>query len=126
MRASDIYNVGGEGALKSWHAPAAVDVLDVAEIRDFLQIIHKQAAQLAAPLKEKKLHPGRLQLDFINPFDGTTIPHRYDIGDVDRMVKDAIRQSETGWNIYVEGRTVSSTKSQNRGRFASRANLVTC
>lgn len=106
MRTSDSYSGGGDGQCALWHAPAALDVLDVAEIRDFLEIIHRQAAQLAEPLKARGTHPGYMQLDFINPFDGTTHPSRYGIGDVEGMVKDAIQYVEIGWNVYIEGRTI--------------------
>lgn len=91
-------------------------LLDIAEIRRFLEIIHAQAARLAEPLKAQGQHPGCLQLDFINPFNGTTIPHRYNIGDVEKMIKDAIYYAaELNWNVYIEGRTVRSDLKKGRG-----------
>jgi Primase C terminal 2 (PriCT-2) len=98
-----------------WREPIAIDVLNAGEIRNFLGIINAQAARLAETLVERKLQPGRMQLVFLNPLDGTTIPSRYAIGDVESMVKDAIfYAAELNWNVYVEGRTVRSDLKENQ------------
>src|SRR5271157_5231050 len=86
-----------------WHEPV---LIDLTEIRTFLEIIHAHAAKLAALLPDD-MHPGFLQLSRISPIDGNTVPTRYRIGDVENMVRDAIASADAGHNVYIEGRTVS-------------------
>jgi hypothetical protein len=72
-----------------------------AEIRTFLEVITAQAQRTIGDSAK----PGLLLLTSIQP-DGKPVIMRYKLDDVDRMAKDAIDYASSGYNVYVEGRTV--------------------
>src|SRR5208283_164639 len=109
LRTSHDTNGGGGNG----HDPV---LIDVTEIRRHLEIIHAHAAKLAVPIIAKGLDPGRLQLEFINPADGTIQFYEYAIGNVEGMVKDAIQYANIGWNVYTGVRTVRSDLRVGRGK----------
>ncbi len=68
----------------------------------FLTIVSEQAARALEGIEE----PGYLQMFRLHPADERLVLSRYQIGDVERMVQDAIADSNNGHNVYIEGRTV--------------------
>jgi hypothetical protein len=83
-------------------------------VREFLQIISDQAKAATAGLER----PGLLQMSRLHPGSETLVPSRYAIGDVERMVRDAITDSEAGHNVYIEGRTVrEDLRGNGRGKL---------
>jgi predicted transcriptional regulator len=83
-------------------------------VREFLQIINDQAKAATAGLER----PGLLQMSRLHPASETLVPSRYVIGDVERMVRDAITDSEAGHNVYIEGRTVrEDLRGNGRGKL---------
>jgi hypothetical protein len=77
-------------------------VVDHSAVRDFLQRISEQAQRALRGVKS----PGLLQISRLHPADNKLVPTRYKIGDIDRMVEDAVVASDAGHNVYIEGRTV--------------------
>src|SRR5262249_52470549 len=78
---------------------------DSREVREFLTTIVAQARAATKDLQE----PGLLQMFRIHPLDESVVPYRYALDDpdlVERMITDAITDSEAGHNVYIEGRTV--------------------
>lgn len=76
--------------------------IDADEIRRFLDLIHRHALQLAAPLSAT----GVLQLICAFPdVTGTSI-YRFRLGDVEGMARQAIAAASSGLNVWVECRTV--------------------
>jgi hypothetical protein len=76
--------------------------VDEAEVRRFLTIISNHAIELA----KSAPRPGVLQLCCLSPVDDKLIPHRFQLDDVDGMVKLAVAAGNAGLNVYIEGRTV--------------------
>src|SRR5689334_1933481 len=76
---------------------------DAATVRHVLEIIHTQAA-CALHGAER---PGYLQLVVIHPASGSTVATRFRIGDVDGMLQAALVAAETGYNVYIEPRTIA-------------------
>jgi putative DNA primase/helicase len=64
--------------------------------------------------------PGMLQLVRVHPAGGAAVTRRYPIGDVETMTAHAVMDAEAGFNIYVEGRTVSETASGRGDASATR------
>ena len=80
-----------------------IPAVDEAEVRRFIEILHTHAAQLINGADRT----GVLQLCRINPLDeDNVVPSRFQIGDVEAMVKVAIDDANAGHNVYVEARTV--------------------
>jgi hypothetical protein len=78
-------------------------MIDHSTVREFVGQIH-DAAKAAT---EGHPQPGLLQLVAIHPdSEAVKIAGRYLIGDVDRMVAQAVIEAESGFNVYIEGRTV--------------------
>jgi hypothetical protein len=73
-----------------------------ATVREFLGIINEHAARATAGMER----PGLLQMYRLHPADERMVPSRFQIGDVDNMVKSARSDSNHGHNCYIEGRTV--------------------
>jgi hypothetical protein len=77
-------------------------VIDEAAVRRFIEIIHTHAAQVINCPERT----GVLQLCRINPADeNEVVPSRFEIGDVEAMVKVAIDDAGAGHNVYIEART---------------------
>ena len=85
---------------------------DAAVVRAFVERIHAAAAAAFAGVNQ----PGMLQLVRIHPALEDTMTSRFAIGQVDPMVDEAVRQSDAGFNVYIEGRTVA--KNASRGKLA--------
>src|ERR1700726_1102384 len=86
---------------------------DPAEVRRFLETYTTLAKVATAHLPD----PGLLQMGRVHPLDKKKVngkdkddyvPTRYKIDDLDRMIADAIADSNAGHNVYIEGRTVRS------------------
>jgi predicted P-loop ATPase len=92
----------------------AVERVDRSLVRDFLERISRQAERALQGVK----NPGVLQLIRVYPRDGTCVPSRYAITDVEARVVDAIAASEAGHNVYIEGRTVhAGLRGKQRGEL---------
>lgn len=102
---------GNDGGPPEVSAALQGALVDEATVRAFLTLTHEAAARALNGVRD----PGMLQLVRINPYGGSPIPTRFAIGDVDLMVKDAIRAAEAGSNVYVEGRTVDP-RAKGRGK----------
>jgi RepB DNA-primase N-terminal domain len=77
--------------------------VDAATVRQFIEIICAHAAQVINGADR----PGVLQLCRIHPLDDSdVVPSRFQIGDVEEMVKTAIGDAIAGHNVYIETRTV--------------------
>ena len=88
-------------------------IIDEAAVRRFIEIIHTHAAQVINGAERT----GVLQLCRINPADeNEVVPSRFEIGDVEAMVKVAIDDASAGHNVYIEARTVrSELRGKRRG-----------
>ena len=88
-------------------------IIDEAAVRRFIEIIHTHAAQVINCAERT----GVLQLCRINPADeNEVVPSRFEIGDVEAMVKVAIDDAGAGHNVYIEARTVrSELRGKRRG-----------
>ena len=76
--------------------------VDTATVREFIEAIHSYAAQAINGAAD----PGLLQLVHIHPTNGDVLVTRYQLGDIDHMVENAIASATAGYNVYIEGRTV--------------------
>jgi RecA-family ATPase len=74
---------------------------DVAEVRRFIETIAAQASRALNGSAQ-----GFLQLSRLHPVDEKLVPTKYKPTDIDRMVAQAVTDSEAGHNVYLEGRTV--------------------
>jgi RepB DNA-primase from phage plasmid len=75
---------------------------DEATVRQFLEIVNEHAKAVVNGTNP----PGYLQLCRINPLDEkSVVPSRFEIGDIERMVKTAMDDAAAGHNVYVEART---------------------
>ena len=92
-----------------------IPAVDEAEVRRFIEILHSHAAQLVNGADRT----GVLQLCRINPLDeDNVVPSRFQIGDVEAMVKVAIDDANAGHNVYAEARTVRpELRGKQRGRI---------
>ncbi|WP_342111624.1 hypothetical protein [Methylobacterium sp. SI9] len=81
---------------------SAPPLVDPAVVRSFLERIHTAAAAAFEGVQQ----PGMLQLVRIHPAGGPAHSVQFAIGEVDHMVDEAMRWGRTGFNAYVEARTV--------------------
>jgi RepB DNA-primase from phage plasmid len=89
--------------------------IDEATVRRFLGIISAHAMETINGADRT----GFLQLCRIHPFDdASVVPSRFKLDDVEGMVRVAMGDATNGFNVYVEGRTVS-----DRVRGNKRGNL---
>ena len=92
--------------------------VDAATVRQFIEIVSTHAAQVINGSGQ----PGVLQLCRINPLDESIVPSRFQIGDIEEMVKTAIGDAEAGHNVYVETRTVQpGLRGKQRGTLEETA-----
>src|SRR4051812_23553215 len=92
---------------------ATAALVDTAEVRAFMELVHAQAARAL----EGATRPGVLQLVSIHPSGGSAVSTRFAIGQIDRMVEAAIDDAQAGTNVYIETRTTAHTGT-GRGRTA--------
>lgn len=87
---------------------------DRSVVRAFVARIHALADAATAGLHE----PGLMQLVVIHPAggDGGTLIFQFKIGEVDFMTDEAVRQSNTGYNVYIETRTSRRRAPRDRRR----------
>lgn len=85
---------------------------DRAVVRAFVERIHAAAAAAFVGVSQ----PGMLQLVRIHPALEDTVTSRFAIGEIDFMTDEAVRQSDAGFNVYIEGRTVA--KNASRGKLS--------
>jgi hypothetical protein len=89
--------------------------VDKDEVRRHIEIISAHVVKLAAGLAS----PGVLQLLQLNCVDKDPVPARFQIDDVQGMVKFATAAAEAGANVYIEPRTVrADLKGRKRGGLA--------
>lgn len=83
-------------------------------VREFLTAI---AAQAKAALNNVQ-SPGYLQMSRLHPISEKLVPHRYQLNDVELMIKAAVHDSECGHNVYFEGRLVRpGLRGKQRGKL---------
>lgn len=88
---------------------------DPAVVRQFAERLHTHVAAAFAGVRD----PGMMQLVAIHPTSETTLTFPFKIGEVNYMVGEAVRQADSGHNVYVEARTVSgNVKRGKRGSIA--------
>lgn len=114
---------GGAGmknpsTLKAQHNGGATDTTpetNPAEVRRFLETF----TTLVKAATEGMTNPGLLQIGQVHPLDENSyVPTRYKLGDVERMIKDAIAFSDAGHNVYIESRTVrTGLRVKQRGKI---------
>jgi hypothetical protein len=85
---------------------------DPAEVRAFLETF----VALAAKSLNGYLPPGVIQICRLHPSDKKIVASRYEFDDVDGMISAAVAASESGQNVYIEGRFVPSSL-RGRGKF---------
>ena len=103
----------GAARAPAWHEPV---IIDLAEVRRFVALIHEHVGQLAKRvITHDKIDPGRLQLVVINPDTGECKHGDFAIGDVESSYNAAVHYANAGWNVYIETRTVKNRKRKGRG-----------
>jgi hypothetical protein len=88
---------------------ARLGAVDPDIVREFLMHITQQAERALKHFES----PGLLQLSRARPEENKLLVTRYAITDFQRMSDDAVAFSETGFNVYIEGRTVHPNLSTN-------------
>jgi Virulence-associated protein E/RepB DNA-primase from phage plasmid len=91
------------------HSPIQADE---ASVRTFMERVQDFAAKAFEGWDD----PGYLQLVSIYP-DRRPVTIRFQIGDTDGMVREALQQSASGHNVYIEGRTVARAAPRGRGKI---------
>jgi hypothetical protein len=90
------------------------DLIDPVAVHKFVAVVHERAAAAIYGLKDPR--PCALHLDWMAPDDKRFWHTAYSVGDVERMVKDALIESENGKNVFVEPRLVrASSRPCERG-----------
>ena len=88
--------------------------VDEDAVREFIAIISAHAGELAKNIAS----PGVLQLTRLNCRDEKLVPTRFLIDDVEEIVKTAVNDSNAGFNVYVEPRTLrADLRGSSRGTF---------
>src|SRR5262249_4413993 len=99
-------------------AAASIVVPASREVRKFIEIIVAQAKAATKHLKE----PGLLQVSLLHPLSEDMVPYRYALDNpklVEQMTREAVSASESGHNVYIEGRTVRrGLRGKQRGEAA--------
>jgi hypothetical protein len=80
-------------------------------VEQFLQAVSAQAARATQHLHT----PGFLQISRLHPTEEKLVPARYQFADVPTMITQAVADSEAGFNVYIEGRTVPADLGRKRG-----------
>ena len=93
--------------------------IDEATVRQFVELINAHAKATINGANP----PGSLQLCRINPLDEkSVVPSRFEIGDVEHMVRTAMGDATAGHNVYIEARTVRpGLRGSKRGRLEDTA-----
>ena len=87
---------------------------DDATVRQFIQIISGHATRAI----NGDGSTGVLQLFRINPFDEKPVASRFQLDDVEHMVRTALSDAAAGHNVYIEARTVrKDLRGNKRGEF---------
>jgi hypothetical protein len=77
--------------------------IDEATVRQFIEIISAHASQIANGGGPR----GLLQLCRISPLDDKRVmPSRFNLDDIENMVRTAVGDATAGYNVYIETRTV--------------------
>jgi RepB DNA-primase from phage plasmid len=78
-------------------------LIDKATVRLFIELISEHVKEAINGAGQ----PGFLQLCRISPLeDKSVVPSRFEISDVEHMVKTAVGDADAGHNVYIEARTV--------------------
>jgi RepB DNA-primase N-terminal domain len=86
-------------------------LVDETTVRQFIGIISAHALKVINGTNPT----GVLQLSRISPHDEkVVVPSRFNIDDVEHMVKTAIGDAAAGHNVYIEGRTVRADLRGNK------------
>jgi hypothetical protein len=91
------------------------NLIDETAIRKFCELLHARAAAALSDIGD----PGVLHLCAMAPDDKTMHPVPVCVGDVDYMVKTAVRRASEGCNVFVEGRTVRPGLPGERGKASA-------
>jgi Virulence-associated protein E/RepB DNA-primase from phage plasmid len=87
-------------------------------VREFLTAITTQAKAALDGIKQ----PGYLQMSRLHPTSEDIVPCRYNLDDVEVMIRTAISDSEHGHNVYFEGRIVRpGLQGKKRGKLEDTA-----
>ena len=87
---------------------------DEATVRQFIEIISGHATRAI----NGDGSTGVLQLFRINPFDEKPVASRFQLDDVEHMVRTALSDAAAGHNVYIEARTVrKDLRGNKRGEF---------
>src|SRR5215471_9375515 len=83
---------------------------DKREVREFFATVTAQAKAATKHIIEEGKYPGLLQIALVHPADEKISGiYRYELDDpglIERMTSDAVAGSDSGHNVYIEGRTV--------------------
>src|SRR5262245_32074027 len=93
--------------------------IDETTVRQFIELINAHAKATINGANPA----GSLQLCRINPLDEkSVVPSRFEIGDVEHMVRTAMGDATAGHNVYIEARTVRpGLRGSKRGRLEDTA-----
>lgn len=80
------------------------DLIEVHEVYAFVSMLHDFARQMTGHLSK----PGKLQMTAVHPTTKHAIYPRFEIGQIDAMTKAAINCANLGYNVWAQGRTISS------------------
>lgn len=86
------------------HGNCRPDLIDADEVRGFVRMVHDFARQVTAHLPDT----GRLQMTAVHPTTQHAIYPRFEIGDVEAMANAAINCAQSGYNVWIQGRTIRS------------------
>jgi hypothetical protein len=88
--------------------------IDEATVRRFIELISTHACQTINGAGPK----GVLQLCRISPIDESIVPSRFNLDDIDNMVRTAVGDALAGQNAYIEARTVRpDLRGKQRGKL---------
>jgi hypothetical protein len=89
--------------------------VDEATVRQFIRIISEHAVHaINGSGSNGNGSTGVLQLFRINPSDEKPVPSRFQLDDIDHMVKTALNDASAGHNVYIEARTVRTDLRGNK------------
>jgi Family of unknown function (DUF5906)/RepB DNA-primase from phage plasmid len=86
-------------------------------IERFLQFLMAHAARALHGLDD----PGFIQISRLHPTDERLVPTRFETSDAAAMIEQAITDSDAGFNVYVEARTVRGDLGSRRGELKDTA-----
>jgi hypothetical protein len=95
----------------------AAALIDPTALSNFVELIHERCAASLHGINDINAQRGVLHLCTINPDSERIFTSAYHVGDITRMVKDAITDAEAGLNVYTEARLVRPGLPGERGKL---------